>query len=712
VSPGELEGGVAALHAGRHADALAAAVQALRADPGNIQAHRLRANAATGMRAWDQAIDSVRFLLAREPANATLQRVLAGALNNRGSQRAAVGEHASALADFEAVVAIEPEHLQAHFNAAVSLQALRRPEEALSRMETHLRLVPDDHPAALLRTEWLLPLDPGAAAAAFRQLPGTDTFEPALAPRVAILAARVGGAETCLVALQRSPAEHRIEAGLEAASILHLRGDAEGGDRLYAATLLRSRDGRDAPGLRAQLGAALGLSPMVLDTPDIDAQRARFASGLDRLEAVWTPAFLASCEPTLEQLRWSNFFLAYHGRDDRTLQERYARLVTRAVHALAPAHAEPPPRPVPGRIAMVSSFFRDSTVGAYFGCWVRWLAEAGFAVHLYQLGPRRDALTDELAGFCERFHFCEGGIDTIATQIRADRPALAIFPEFGMDSRVPPLAAARMAPCQLAGWGHPITSGMASIDGWFTCAGMEPPDASAHYSETLLRLPGIGVDYRRPPLPPVLGRRSLGLPEDRVLVLVPQAPFKLHPENDAILAAVAAQRPDLRFVMFAGEVPQWRQQLQQRLGRAFTARGRDAATMICWQPLTSRQRYLQINRACDLMLDSLHWSGGNTTLDALLCSLPVLTLPGRYMRGRQSAWMLERAGAQALVCSDESQLVSRTVELVDDAGRRREQAAAIGDASAALFDADEARSVFLHHVESMLGGMSGHASDP
>jgi glycosyltransferase involved in cell wall biosynthesis len=41
----------------------------------------------------------------------------------------------------------------------------------------------------------------------------------------------------------------------------------------------------------------------------------------------------------------------------------------------------------------------------------------------------------------------------------------------------------------------------------------------------------------------------------------------------------------------------------------------------------TREEYLRVNLACDVMVDSLHWSGGNTSLDALHCGLPVVTIP-------------------------------------------------------------------------------------
>src|ERR1700754_2259925 len=46
----------------------------------------------------------------------------------------------------------------------------------------------------------------------------------------------------------------------------------------------------------------------------------------------------------------------------------------------------------------------------------------------------------------------------------------------------------------------------------------------------------------------------------------------------------------------------------------------------------------------DVILDSIVWSGGNTTLEALAQDLPVVTFEGELMRGRVSAGMLRMMG--------------------------------------------------------------------
>jgi CRISPR-associated protein Csy1 len=87
-------------------------------------------------------------------------------------------------------------------------------------------------------------------------------------------------------------------------------------------------------------------------------------------------------------------------------------------------------------------------------------------------------------------------------------------------------------------------------------------------------------------------------------------------------------------------------------------------------PQADRTRYLQVNRACDVMLDNLHWSGGNTSLDALHMGLPVVTWPGGFMRGRQSAAMLRHLDCAELVVGQPQQLAEVAVSLAHSPGQR------------------------------------------
>jgi predicted O-linked N-acetylglucosamine transferase (SPINDLY family) len=112
----------------------------------------------------------------------------------------------------------------------------------------------------------------------------------------------------------------------------------------------------------------------------------------------------------LQDLAWSNFYLAYHGEDDLPLQRAYAQLLQDLAARVWPAWQQAPQCGHPRRVVLLSSFWRNCTVGVYFAGWIDWLREAGFEVVIYQLGPQRDAMTDALFSRASRGVFWESRV--------------------------------------------------------------------------------------------------------------------------------------------------------------------------------------------------------------------------------------------------------------------------------------------------------------
>ena len=123
-------------------------------------------------------------------------------------------------------------------------------------------------------------------------------------------------------------------------------------------------------------------------------------------------------------------------------------------------------------------------------------------------------------------------------------------------------------------------------------------------------------------------------------------------------------------------------ELAGRLSAQGVARGERVVV----RPQVRHDLYLQTNLACDAMLDTLRWSGGNTSLDAIAAGLPIVTLPGRFMRARQSAAMLAIAGAPELVAKDVDDYVAIASRLAHDRAFRDAAAARLLEGAARVFD--------------------------
>jgi protein O-GlcNAc transferase len=455
----------------------------------------------------------------------------------------------------------------------------------------------------------------------------------------------------------------------------------------------------DTLDLEARLGLGLAL-PLIPDS------KAAIQGARERLTAI-----LSQCEEDLNALldapvnrgylpQPSPFFLAYHGEDDRAIQESLSRVQSAFLARAIPQNTSlDKPTSGPKKVGFVSRFFYSSTVAYYFREWVSAIAEAGHAVTLFSLHDESDAVADALRATATWCTLAGESLATQAETIRARGLDLLIYPEVGIDGRTRALAALRLAPRQWMGWGHPVTSGLASIDVALTSDEMEPPKSEASWSETLVRLPGIGTRYRHAGVPNDIGARSdYGLPESGPLILYPQSLFKIHPDNDAIVVAVLKQVQDATLIMFQGQTDVMTQKFVARLSRAFAHAHISPAGRIRMLPNVDHTDYLRITQHCTLMLDTLHWSGGNTSLDAIACGLPIATLPGRFMRGRQSAGMLRQIGCTTTIAQTPEQLIDITVALLTDPDACRAVQKAIQSRGAALFDQVEALKPLLAMV--------------
>ena len=75
-------------------------------------------------------------------------------------------------------------------------------------------------------------------------------------------------------------------------------------------------------------------------------------------------------------------------------------------------------------------------------------------------------------------------------------------------------------------------------------------------------------------------------------------------------------------------------------------------------------------RVCDVYLDSVEWSGCNTTLEALACHLPVITYRASTMRGRHTYAFLKMLGFDELIANDLESYVQLAIRMGADASMR------------------------------------------
>ncbi|MCM0019898.1 MAG: tetratricopeptide repeat protein [Tagaea sp.] len=443
---------------------------------------------------------------------------------------------------------------------------------------------------------------------------------------------------------------------------------ADIGERSAAREAFARAVALDPANAGARLGACFAELPILYDTPaQIDQARAAYTRALDALIAACDPADPAVAAAVGQH---HPFYLPYQGQDDAALQRRYGAFVGQAMAHAYPQWAgplAPPPRAADGRlrVAFVSAYFRDHSVWKLFRGWMEGLDPARFERMGYWTSPAPDAQTPAARACFERF--AEGGFETVAQALERDRPHVVIYPELGMDPICHRLACLRFAPVQCVAWGHPETTGFATIDYFLTSDLMEPPDEAARYTERVVRLPHLSIDYAPPAGQAERTPAAFGLRDGAMKYLCCQSIFKYLPQDDDLLARIAGEVPDSQFV-FLGHptAPALTARFRARLSAAFQARALDPVRHLVFVPWLDRARYAALNASCDLFLDTPRWSGGNTTLEAIAQGLPAITWPGPTMRARHTYAILRRMELDDAIAPTPDEYVDLAVRLGRD----------------------------------------------
>ena len=715
--------GVLAMQTGRPADAVDLLVRAVRASPRDPGARNSLGEALRQVGRLEEALREfgeatlqapefpepyfnaarvLQLLNRREEAVAALHRASglrpewAEAQNSLSAALLEAGQAEEALAAGQRAVALEPSHASARYNVGNALREQGFLDEAAAAYRAAIELEPGfaqayNNLGNVLKHQ-------GALDEALR------CYEQAAALQPDLVAARLNAAKLirergrladaaaayrALLADQPALAEAHFDLG----NALKGMGDVAGACASYRRALELEPDFAEA-----RWALAMSQLPMVADDEaglarGIEAFDAELAA-LERWCAERGPEIAARAVGTQQP-----FYLAYQEADHRERLSRYGALCARLMGQWQQATGLAPPARITRaetRVGIVSAHVRDHSVwNALVKGWVQNLDRSRYDVHLFHLGTAHDVETALAKTMVSHYVYGKSDIVEWMQLILGHQLDVLIYPEIGMDPLTAKLASLRLAPVQAAAWGHPITSGLPTMDFFLSAEALEPPGADAHYTERLVRLPGVGCCYapaKTVPAEASLG--ALGIREGVPLLVCAGTPFKYTPRHDAVLAEIARRLGECQLVFFSPEPRALMDRVRARMAKAFDAAGLSLAAHAAFVPWQNRAAFAGLLAQADVLLDTMGFSGFNTTMQAIEAGLPVVAWEGRFLRGRLSSGLLRHAGLDALVAGSVPAYVELAVRLARDAAFWGETRERIVQAGAKLYgDAQPVRAL-------------------
>ena len=391
----------------------------------------------------------------------------------------------------------------------------------------------------------------------------------------------------------------------------------------------------------------------------------------------------------------TDFYLAYHGENDRPLRELLAQLYLHAWPDLdyASPHlaAACARNDVRVRIGVISKYLASHTIGRLMQGLLSRLDRTRFEVTLLVWGEPRDPVATALRHDADRVIVLGGDLHQNRQRIADEQLDLLFYCDIGMEPMTYFLAFSRLAPVQCVTWGHPVTTALPHMDYFVSSALIEAQGAARNYSEELVLLPEscAYVCYERPPPPRDVDRSRYGVAPGANIYACPQSLFKLHPDFDLLLGGILRADPN-GVALFIESPPELRAGLERRWREPLA----DVLDRIRWIPRCSYEGFLELLAAVDVLLDPPHFSGGNSSLEALAMGTPIVTLPGRYAKSRLTLASYKRMGVMDCVAADERAYVDIAVRLGTDRAYRDHVKRGIAEASPALFeDVDTVRAL-------------------
>lgn len=678
----------------------------------------IRADAAMKAAQWTVAIDYLRQLqtagagaevdnalgicLARSGDPASAIRAFAMASHkapgnaefrfNLATAQKASGDLAAAQASFRALLAIAPEHINGWFNLGNTCLQLGQADAAVEAYEQAFLLRPDW--AELCRNRAIALRESGryeAALAAAREALADNPGDLALVRVIAVSLDRLGRSGEAADILAASPECSDIDLFAE----LSLNAGQTGQAIAALAEVYRST-GDSVWAIRKLLAHP----PVVAGMEEVVDLRSRFDENLEALRTAGTEI----ADPLAAGLGPA-FYPGYHGEDERERQiglSTLYRSLCPGLNHVSASLSGAGSRPERLRVCFVSRHLVSHTIGQLQRGFIAGLDRRRFEVHVVGFAAPKDPVAQQIAGSADHFHIAPPDIAGACQSIESLKPDIIVYPDIGMEPLTYFLAHTRLAPVQCAAWGHPLTTGIDSIDYFISGAEFEAEDPTGHYSEKLFCLSGPATVYQRPAIQRDFSPEELGLDPTRRSYFCGQSLFKMQPDFDALLAGILRADEQGEVLLVEGGHASWSGLLRERFARDIP----DVASRIRFLPRLGYDAFLSLTEKADVLLDTTQWSGGNTALESIALGQPMVMLPGRFMRGRISAGMYRVCGVTETICDTPEAYIRTAVRLAGDRSWRSEMQSRVRNGAGRLFE----RAECLRELERFFDDAYGSAS--
>jgi len=673
----------------------------LQADSKNLPALHVLGLIKASQANYKEAADYLARAARIHPNDASIQYNLAKALTDSGNDKEALNHHKKA-------VSLDPNNPEAWLNYGKTASNLGRHKDALAWYSKALSLKPDYAEAALNKGATFKELKSYEEAIAF-----TDQAL-AINPHLAEAWSNKGGA---LKELKRYD-----EAIAHYDKALSLKPDyAEGwlNKGIVLNAIARPAEARNcfekaieqSPDFyRARWAKLFTSIPVIaIGNENFQELREKFSFELEKISEWFVSKNLGEAYKVIGD--GQPFYLAYQELNNKKLLNEYGRLCNRLMKDWQRLHN------LQYNLKIEDKRIKLGIVGEqirYHSVWnaitkglVSNLDASKFEVHIFHLGSDVDEETCAARIKAVSFNNNYSSLLGWAKAITEKNIDVLLYPEIGMDALTTQLACLRLAPMQLASWGHPETTGLPTIDYYLSAELFENESSQDAYTETLVKLPNLGCYYSRLPVATAkFDFEAFGIDPNKPILICPGTPYKYAPQNDWILADIARRLGKGKLVFFDYQY-NFTQILKLRLRKVFNEANLALDDYIVFIPWLKPGEFYGLMKCADVYLDTIGFSGFNSAMQAVDCALPIVTRQCNFMRGNFASGILKKMAIPELIAKTDNAYVELAVRLVQDRLYRNQIEDRIIQTRDILYDDIESIRAFENFLLRKVGHSSG-----
>ena len=380
--------------------------------------------------------------------------------------------------------------------------------------------------------------------------------------------------------------------------------------------------------IRYAINATLLIPPIIESHESINLYRNKYKEGLISLKK-----YKSNLSNTVNIILPQTFFLSYHAKDNLEIMKSTSKLYRKIIpniNFVSKTNNNIKRKKI--KVGFISQFLTMHTIGKLFGGLIKNLNHDKFEKVIFHTPQtKKDKMKDNIDYNVDKIINLKSTIQEQQNQISQENLDILFYPDIGMSPTTYFLAFSRFAPVQIVSWGHPETTGIDTIDYFLSSSLFETNISKKNYSEKLICLSTFPIYYEPPEnIKLAKNRFDLNLPLKANLYACPQSLFKLHPDFDLILAKILEKDPNgyIIFIGGPGIIKYWIKTLKKRWSNTFPIINNRSIFI----NRLSIEEFICLCKCVDVLLDPVHFGGGNSFLEAMLVGTPVITKPGSHLR--------------------------------------------------------------------------------